>query len=145
MFPLAQGGHDFKSRKREDTEMVTDLLWAELVLPSIESMQSQLGDNIVWEKHKVAEGSLDLDLGSLCLVFVLLVTTGPLANHSSLLIHIFLIFRTKIMVQNCCWNSLTLPCCNSRWRELILFLSKWRELGSLAYKAFRQMSCLAAA
>lgn len=47
MFPLAQRGHIFKTREREDRETIADLLSAAFVVPSVEGTQSQLGDETV--------------------------------------------------------------------------------------------------
>lgn len=76
MLPLAQGGQDVKPRKKGDIETITDLLSAELaLLPFMEGVRSQLGDKIVLEQCRVAERTLDLDSGCVCLVFILVVTT----------------------------------------------------------------------
>ena len=60
MFPLARGGHDFKPSKKGGMELVTEVLSAELVLlPSVEGIRFQLGDEILLEQCRVAERSLD--------------------------------------------------------------------------------------
>lgn len=130
MFPLSQKGHDFKPRKREDVQIIIDLLSAELFLPpSMEDMQPQLRDRIGLGKRRMAERSVDLDPRCLPLVFDLLGMPLPLANYSSALIFIFHIFRNK---DHCTkWLLkffVTLTSFDSRWWKLTLVLRKWRAL-----------------